>query len=150
QKSTLRSLLDISTLGNIASMAEISNNPYTQKEYLEDIFNFVWEKTNRKKELNETDKIMQYVWMHSLLGSLQLLPSESSKSRIANISEKDYQTSMNMSTKESNFYILSKPLFHAQISNAQTLLEKAINKGVNKDKEYYQYLLFELEKLFNK
>lgn len=150
QKSTLRSLLDISTLGNIASMAEISNNPYTQKEYLEDIFNFVWKKTTRKKELNETDKIMQYVWMHSLLGSLQLLPSEPSKSRIANISEKDYQTSMNMSTKESNFYILSKPLFHAQISNAQTLLEKAINKGVNKDKEYYQYLLFELEKLFNK
>lgn len=150
QKSTLRSLLDMSRLGDIGSLAQISKDPYTQEEYLEDIYKFVWNKTNKNKALNETDKVMQYVWVHSLLGSLQLLPSESSKSKLTGPIETAYQTSMNMSTRESNFYILSKPLFHAQISNAKAMLEKAIDKGVNKDKEYYKYLLFELENLFNK
>lgn len=150
QKSTLRSLLDQSTLGNIGSLAEISNDPYTQKEYLEDIYKYVWNKTNKAKPLSENDKVLQYVWVHSLLGNLQLLPSEPSKAKLSEPSDAGYQTSMNMSTKEFNFYILSKPLFYSQISQAKTALKSAIAQGVAKDREYYKYLLFELESLFDK
>ncbi len=150
QKSTLRSLLDISTLGNIGSMAEISNDPYTQKEYLEDIYKTVWNKTNNAKPLNENDKIMQYVWLHSLLGSMQLLPTEATKTKLTGPLEIGHQNSMNMSTKESNFNILAKPLFFSQVSNARRTLKAAIAQGVAKDKEYYQYLLYELENLFTK
>ena len=157
QTSVIRDLLNPSTLGKIGSLAKKSNDPYTQKEYLKDIYNYVWDKTTKGLSLTYIDKHIQYVYVHSLLSALDLLPAEAVKAKslsfaddeieIPFIKKSDLEKNMTNSTNESDVKMSAKPLFHAQLMDVIKLLTLHVGTSNGEQKEHYQYLLFELKKL---
>ncbi len=157
QSRTMRNLLSPTRLGKIGTLAKFSADPYTQKEYLKDIYTQIWDKTIKGASLSSNDKLMQYLYLHSLLGALDMLPNEPVKSKdltsiddqieVPYFRQSEVERNMTISTKESDVRIMSKPFLYTQLQDLNRLLSSRVMTSVGEQKEHYQYLLFELKKL---
>ncbi len=163
QISIIRRLCDPTMLGRIGNLEKVDVNAYTQKEYIEDVYNFIWAKTVANKALNESDKLMQYIYMQTMLGALDMLPAkiEQSKGGIFGFAQDDmleipYITKeaidkyLTVSTKEADVKIHAKPLIYSQLNKLKTLLNAKASTATGLSKDHYQYLSHELNKLMNK
>ena len=78
QASTVRSLLTL--YPKVGYTAKFSDEPYTQEEYIEDVYRLVFGKTIRGKKLDRADMNMEYALVYGLFDNLDLLESSGSKS----------------------------------------------------------------------
>lgn len=58
----------IAAADNVVLSAHISDDPYTIKEFLDDLYQGIWEPTINGKKLSATDKILQRQFVSSLYG----------------------------------------------------------------------------------
>lgn len=160
QIRVVRRLADASILGRIGNLAKVDANAYTQKEYIEDLYNLVFANTLANKSLSTSDKVMQYIYMQTMLGSVDKLPAkiEQSKSFTSIFEdefEKPYITKesidnyLTVSTKEADVKITAKPLIYAQLLKLKALLNTKSVSSNSSDKAHYQYLSNEINKLMS-
>ncbi len=160
QATLLRNLLNGNTLGKVGVNAKYSDNPYTQKEYLNDLYKGVWSKTEQGKVLNRYERNLQYTYIQCLLKEMDLLEGadKKSKSLLDGLNEDMlpcmkyeccYHISRGMTndTKESDLKINAKSLYYAQLIKLNDLLKRKRNAASADDKAHYNYLYFELNKV---
>lgn len=158
QANLLRSLLSSSTLGKVGTNAKYSDQPYSQKEYLNDVYQGVWSKTEQGKSLNRYDRNLQYAYVQYLLKEMELTKdSEKSKGLsiellTADISpcqwceyHRHQSQQMSSNTKMSDLGIQSKTLYYTQLVKLRDLLKNKRNAVSGDDKAHYDYLYFELD-----
>lgn len=161
QASAMRYLMSPTVLGKLGTIATLSSDPYTQQDYMKDLYNGVWSKTIKGQTLNDNDKTMQYIYVQSLLGSLDILRDAPSKPKSFALNDYSYemppfeelcnrdealQKSMTMQTKEARVRILSKPILYSTLKNLKRLLATASNQGNADSRNHYSYLLSEIER----
>lgn len=161
QAMLLRKLLSANTLGKVGVNAKYSEKPYTQEEYLNDLYKGVWTKTIQGKTLDRFERNLQYVYVQCLMKEMGLVEgNEKSKGIVLGICDEDmlpcmryescYQASKQMSgdTKESDLKTNVRASYYAHLLRIKNLLNEKRNAASSTaDKEHYQYLYFELNKV---
>ncbi len=164
QTALTRLLTNPSMIGRIGTCAKGSTDPYTQQEFVKDVYETIWAKTIKGQSINRTDKLVQYVYIHSLLGSLDMLPAEVVKNKsfafclensLNNVDQfesipvtaEQLERQMTISTKESEVKIQSKSILYSQLTTIKSLLASRIPTSTGETKEHYRYLLYQIEKL---
>ena len=135
QANLLRNLLNSSTLGKVGMNAKYSERPYTQKEYLNDLYQGVWNKTEQGKALDYYDRNLQYAYVQYLLKELELTKdAEKSKGLSLELLTEDHlpcycyeyhrhARQMSANTKISDLGISSKTLYYGQLVKLKELLK---------------------------
>ena len=156
QANLLRNLLNSSTLGKVGMNAKYSERPYTQKEYLNDLYQGVWNKTEQGKALDYYDRNLQYAYVQYLLKELELTKdAEKSKGLSLELLTEDHlpcygyeyhrhARQMSANTKISDLGISSKTLYYGQLVKLKELLKNRRHSASGDDKVHYDYLYFEL------
>lgn len=148
--TVLRGLLSRGTVASVSNLNAICDDPYTVDEYLDDVYSFIWNKAIKNKSLNSKDKSLMYVWVHTILGELEMLPPEPVKPKRLTQEVEIGPTNMTMNSKDAVVRILAKPALFSQLLKVKTLLTGIVQKGNSKDLEYYQYLLYQIDNLLSK
>ena len=173
QVSLLRALLANSLLGKIGFTAKSSADPYTPEEYLDDLYANIWERTIQGQELSENDKILEYAYVHSLVGNLELYKSEAKNNGLYTESLGNEETlaeslhfnpeemmpcayieyqyalerrALTPNTKESDLKIVSRSLYFDQLQRIRSLVKKQAKSARGTTKKHYDYLVFELDR----
>ncbi len=165
QASVMRYLMSPTVLGKLGTISNISENSYSQEEYMKDLYNRVWYKTINRSSISENDKAMQYIYVQSLLGSLDILRDAPVKPKSLSINDYSYELpllhklyseqdlkdiSMTMQTKEARVRIMSKPVLYSTLGNLEKLLRKASKTANLDNRAHYSYLLSEIERSVNR
>ena len=136
--------------------AKYSERPYTQKEYLNDLYQGVWNKTEQGKALDYYDRNLQYAYVQYLLKELELTKdAEKSKGLSLELLTEDHlpcygyeyhrhARQMSANTKISDLGISSKTLYYGQLVKLKELLKNRRHSASGDDKVHYDYLYFEL------
>jgi len=173
QANYVRMLVHGSQLGKIGYTAKGSDDPYTQEEYLDDLYRLVWDGTIHGRDLSWGEKKLEYVYLHTLLGAVDLYTPETSQNVslpkmlteetdacccgmttsadklrfvMKNHPEWIEEMSLTSSTKESDLKINGRALYYAQLCKIKKLVDKRARSAKGDLKAHYQYLAFELNK----
>lgn len=164
QALTLRGLINGSTLGKIGFTAKWSTDPYTPEEYLDDLYQEVWGKTERGESLSRTDKVLEYVYVHYLFDALDLLKPVAEKPKKISDELKEIlldresmpymypalwgelleEHQLSTNTKESDLKIVARPLYYEQLQRVKAVVEKRAKSSKGDLKKHYQYLSYEI------
>lgn len=159
QANLLRNLLNSSMLGKIGVNAKYSDQPYTQKEYLDDLYREVWAKTQQGKALDRYERHLQYAYVQYLLKEMELT-KDTEKPKGASLEllsdhifpcqcyeyHRHANRQMSGNTKESDLKVNAKTLYYGQLVKLRDLLKTKRNGAATDDKTHYEYLYFELDK----
>lgn len=159
QANLLRNLLNSSTLGKVGINAKYSEKPYTQKEYMNDLYQGVWGKTLQGKNLNRYERNLQYAYVQYLLKEMELAkePDKAKGLGLNNLFTEEilmpcqcYEHRLRMAeqmsgnTKESDLKINAKTLYYEQLVKLRELLKNKKVNAAGDDRAHYDYLYFEL------
>ena len=159
QANLLRNLLNSSTLGKVGINAKYSEKPYTQKEYMNDLYQGVWGKTLQGKNLNRYERNLQYAYVQYLLKEMELAkePDKAKGLGLNNLFTEEilmpcqcYEHRLRMAeqmsgnTKESDLKINAKTLYYEQLVKLKELLKNKKVNAAGDDRAHYDYLYFEL------
>lgn len=143
--TVIKGLLGKAKIAGIGTLEKITDNPYTVKEYLDDIYLFIWNKTIENRQLDEKDKALQYVWIHTIMDELSMLsPEAGNKSAFRSNDMILAKEVMNSNSKESYVKIVSRPILFSELQKAYNLLNDSLTNSCLADREYYKYLLYEI------
>ena len=164
QAGYVRRLLDFSR--KVATTAQRSGDPYTQQEYLHDLYSLVFEKSLKGKKLTRADMNMEYAFVYGLFSDLDLLDRQGSSRSFAgeglpaglpglpcDMMDMDSgQASRELAyvRKETDASISNKEACFGLLSEIQTLLEKRAKSGNREMKDHYSYLAFEIRQATGK
>lgn len=162
QVNIVRSLASVMTLGKVGSTAKNSKAPYTQQEYLDDLFNLVWEGSIAGHQITWGEQKMQYAYVHTMLGALDMYEPVAAAPKsldelfageetglpcyFMEYGRREHATSMAASTKESDLKINAKTLYFAQLRKVRQLLDGLVGNTTGPLKSHYEYLAFEVDK----
>lgn len=170
QSGILKSLLDKSTIQKIGFSVDYSKNPYTQKEYMNDLFANVWGKTEKGIKLNQHERSLQYNYLKHLFSQMDWFgKTKKSSSRIAD-DEEDFfapkdnilpcscghhhqsaaEKSLSSNFRENAIDLNTKTILFAQAERIYKTLEANKNTSSAKDAAHYKYLLNELNQILDK
>lgn len=171
QVNKVRSMVNHSATAKLGYSSKLSDDPYTQADYLDDLYNLIWEGSIKGRELSWGEKNMEYAYVHSLLGTVGLYTAEATEAissrRLAPLYydmtpqyRLDYtlrympetldEKSLSPSTKEADIKINGKRLYFDQLVKVQKLLERRARSSKGELKKHYDYLLFETNKALGK
>ncbi|MGL5682016.1 MAG: zinc-dependent metalloprotease [Marinifilaceae bacterium] len=134
---------------------------YAPAEYLEDLFDLVWNSEN-KKELTRADKVIQYAYLHALVGTLDLYDNVAVAPKKSITIDDDMipcalmeikyaeERALSPQTKESDLKIIGKTVYYSQLMKVKSILNKRSKTARKADREHYNYLNYELMKALNK
>lgn len=159
QANLLRNLLNSSTLGKVGINAKYSEKPYTQKEYMDDLYQGVWSKTLQGKALDRYERNLQYAYVQYLLKEMELT-KETEKSKgfaLGNFFTEEillpcqcYEhrlrlaEQMSGNTKEADLKVNAKTLYYGQLVQLRELLRSRKGAATDDDRRHYDYLYYEL------
>lgn len=167
QASTVKSLLG--SYPKVGYTAKLSDDPYTQAEYIYDVYSLVFGKTMDGKELDRADMNMEYAFVYALFDDLGMLEGSGKKSFADNTSDL-YRTgdegwpcshieygeavgngerSMMEAKKESDLKISAKEILFGTLLDVQKLVKKRAGSSKGELKSHYQYLSYEIENTLN-
>jgi hypothetical protein len=160
--TSVRSWTSLSLMGKIGATAKNSSDPYTQAEYLDDLYNLIWESSIRGRNLTWGEQKMEYGYVHTLFGYLNLLETEILPS--ARSLNDDYALlpcghmewqhasghELTASTRESDLKIESKAVYYEQLKRIQTLVSRRAKSSRGDQKRHYEYLAYEINKALDK
>ena len=159
----VRDLSSPSKLGKIGYTAKYSDDPYTQDEYLRDLYSLLFEKTIAGEAPSWGERNMQYAFVHSLFGALDLYQPDvkATRDRFDEIAFLYYDLTpaslsryldqlsareLTSATNESDVKINSRRIYHARLLDVKKLLDKRVKSARGEVKEHYAYLLHEINK----
>lgn len=159
QASYVRTLM--SQYARVGYTAKTSADPYTQYEYLNDLYRLVFRKTLAGKRLTRTDMNMEYAFVYTLFENLDLLEGGTAK-KIADLEslvpeetlpcawmeyrEQADGTSLAKARRESDIKISGKEIYFGILSDLQKVLEKRAGSGPGEQAAHYSYLSYEVSK----
>ncbi|MCF0176507.1 MAG: zinc-dependent metalloprotease [Bacteroidales bacterium] len=142
--------------------SKLSDDPYTAREYISDLYNLVFGKSISGKKINATDMNMEYAFVYSLFDLLDMLESKASTTKFADdMFREDFDNGWPCSCiecreagnreiaaikKESDIKIKGKEIFFSTLLDIQALMNKRANSSKGEQKEHYQFLAFEVNK----
>ncbi|MEG0796619.1 MAG: zinc-dependent metalloprotease [Odoribacter sp.] len=155
QANLLRSLLNSNTLGKIGVNEKFSDKPYTQREYLNDLYKQVWGKTEQGQTLNRYERNLQYTYVQFLLKEMELTKEDPKKAspfglewlnddEFPCICGQNHTQEMSGNTKEADLKIVAKTIYFSQISAIRDLLKNRKDSATGENRDHYNYLYFEL------
>jgi hypothetical protein len=156
-----RDLASGSLLGKIGFTAKTSPDPYTQEEYLDDLYDLLFENSVKGNELTWVERNMQYAFLHTVFGSLNLHEQEATTAprKFADLSSLYYDMTphamaslagalpgelLTASTKESDLKINARKIYYAQVLKMQKLFQRRARSSRGESREHYVYLLHEI------
>jgi hypothetical protein len=154
----MRSLISGTIIAKISYTAKLASpqEAYSPKEYISDLNKLVW--GDNEKELNRVDKLMQYAYIHSIIGTLDLYDNSPNVAKKFAGEEElpcakiEYKYApervLTSSTKEADIKILAREVYYSELVNLRKLLKKRAGKG--EKGEHYAYLLYEVERALQK
>lgn len=161
----------ISGSPRVAYTAKLSDNPYTVDEYVDDLYDYVFDKSIKGKDLTVSEMNMEYAFVYTLFKNVDLLVNPvSSKSFSGEIpsvesllGEDDVwpcqhiecnhsheDVSLAMMRKESDLRVRSKEIYYGTLLKIQKLMNKRASSAKGEQKPHYQYLAFEINKALDK
>lgn len=167
QMGVVRSLTSLSLLGEIGATAKNSSDPYTQEEYLDDLYNLIFESTQKGRNLSWGEQKMEYAYIHTLFGGLNLYEAEVTASKsladdvfeTERLSSAEYdelirrsgtERSVVASTKESDLKVNSMSIVYSKLEEIQKLINRKAKNSGKEMKRHYSYLNYELSKALKK
>ena len=149
--------------GKVGYTAGYSEKPYTQYEYLNDLYKSVFKKTIAGKRLGKADMNMEYAFVYSVFEQLGYLDKPSSRGLADGFFLEDLtampcglmetaepvreQTSLSASRRETNLDIATKEIYFGILKKARALLEKRVKNIRNEQSSHYAYLLHEIRQV---
>lgn len=182
QMSTIRSLTSKSSLvsaqfGYKRQVARGDKNPYSAAEYLNDIYTFVWKPTIAGTKPTWNQQRMQYAYVQSMLGALNMLEKPAAPAGIAAVEEVDIfndpelypyekyeymneryveqsKADQNMApislrNPEADVYGYVAALNLSQLQKIKSLLASRMS-ATGEVGDHYKYLYFEIDKALKK
>jgi hypothetical protein len=163
----VRSLTSGSLLGKIGFTAKTSHDPYTQEEYLDDLYDLLFENSVKGNDLTWGERNMQYAFLHTVFDALNFHQPEvtAAPRRFADLSSLYYDMTpralanqasllpgdgLTASTRESDLKINARKLYYAQVLKMQKLFQRQAKSSRGDLKEHYTYLLFEIDNALGK
>ncbi len=139
--------------------AKYSESPYTQYEYINDLYRSVFRKTIAGKKLSRADMNMEYAFVYSLFERLGYLGRASSRGlaemfEIADLSampcglmELHEHMSLSASGRETNLTAGMKEAYFGVLKKLRSVLEKRSKKVRDEQTSHYAYLLNEIRQV---
>ncbi|MCT4614689.1 MAG: zinc-dependent metalloprotease [Marinifilaceae bacterium] len=123
---------------------------YTYKEYLNDIYNNVWEKSLKNRSLDLTDKMFQSMYVDKLAKTMEVKKAPAQK-------KLPFMLQNNLSKEQDDFFktFLSGPIIKSvdypvmgdMAEKTLKLLRRMKTISKAKDKEHYESLYYKLERI---
>ena len=160
QGTYVKSLLSAAT--KVAYTAKMSEVPYTQYEYLHDVYNLVFAKSMARKKLERSDMVMEYSFLYSVLEMLDMLNASAKKVAVADIEtmftedllpcsfyglseyEHNHEHELASAKKEADIKITGKAIYFELLSDMQKLMVSRSKSSNGEMKSHYSYLAFEI------
>lgn len=115
------------------------NNEYSVVEYMDDVYDRVFENTCKGEDLNYYERTMQYAYIKQMLSDAGYFPKESPKKRSFSIDEENTiypWEKMNIDLesliqpgKEADVKANMNPIYLHELQKAEKLIKKNMNKG---------------------
>lgn len=164
QGNMIKSLLN--TYPKVGYTAKLSDDPYTQEEYINDLYELVFDKTIRGKKLDRSDMNMEYAFVYALFDNLGILKDAGKKSfNNAGFAAEDIfagtegwpcshiecrakaleaAEALTASRKESDLKISAKEILFGTLLDIQKIVAKRAESSRGTLQDHYQYLLYEI------
>ncbi len=155
QASYVKSLLGYTA--KVGYTAKHSDDPYTQSEYLNDLYKLVFSRTIKGKKPSRADMNMEYAFIYTLFSNLDLLEKGAS-SKIADLDSFFSEDMLPCSChahesrdlasarKESDLKISGKEIYFGLLLKIQDLVNKRARSSKGEIRDHYSYLAFEINR----
>jgi hypothetical protein len=163
--SQVRVLASGSMLGKVGFTAKTSPDPYTQDEYLADLHDLIFENTIKGNDLSWTERNMQYAFLHTVFGALNLHDPEVVVPPARKFAEVAFlyhdmtpramasyleEHALTASTNESDLKINARKLYYTRLLETRELLRRRVKSSRGELKSHYAYLLYEIDRALEK
>lgn len=163
QGAYVKSLL--SAASKVTYTSKMAENPYTQYEYLHDVYNLVFAKSMARKKLDRSDMVMEYSFLYSVLEMLDMLNGSAKKVAVADLDsmftedllpcsfyglseyEHNHEHELASAKKESDIKITGKAIYFDLLRDMQKLMESRSKSSNGEMKSHYSYLAFEIDQV---
>lgn len=165
QASYVKSLMG--EISRVGYTAKLSDDPYTQYEYMNDLFEAVFKKTLSGKKPDRADMNMEYAFVYALFDNLGVLENQTSKG-IADISslmdggqqlpcscieygehQAGAEEVLASARRESDLKVSSKETYFGILRRLGTLLDKRAASAKAEVRDHYAYLAHEVNRVLD-
>lgn len=166
QGTMVKSLLN--QYPKVGYTAKLSDDPYTQAEYIEDLYNLVFSKSIKGKKLDRSDMNMEYAFVYALFENAGLMKDSDNKSFAGyggSLQEGDIfagtegwpcshiqcrassqaaEDALSASRRESDLKISAKEILFGTLLDIQKIVTKRAGSTKGEQQDHYQYLMYEI------
>lgn len=164
-RTSVRNLLG--SMPKVGYTAKLSDDPYTQQEFLQDIYDEVFASSLKGRALTRSERLMEYSFVYTLLEHLDYLtPVPTSNSggglRLLNVDlsqelpcylidlHEVADRQLGNHNREADIKISYKEAFFGTLKDIQSLMNKRAKSARGEDRDHYSYLAFEINKVLGK
>ena len=145
--------------------AKLSEDPYTQYEYMNDLFEAVFQKTLAGEKLTRADMNMEYAFIYSLFANLDMLEGSSSKGiadlssiidepvlpcQLIEWSRHADSRELTAARRESDLKISGKEIYFGILQRLQKVLGKRARTASGEQGDHYAYLSYEVDRAIDR
>ena len=161
QVSCLRKLM--SRAGKVGSTAKYSDRPYTQYEYLNDLYRHVFGNTLAGRRISRQEMNMEHAFVCAAFAQLGYLDKPSSKGLAEQYDADDLLAmpcslaegrgqaerlhSLSVSGRENDLTVNTKEVYFGILENLEKVLERRVGSPRDEQTAHYAYLLNEIRKV---
>ncbi len=156
QAAFVRSL--IGNMPKVGYTAKISDDPYTQSEYMDDLYRLVFSQSIKGKTPTRAEMNMEYAFIYTVFSNLDLLQKGAAK--IASLDEmfgedifpcscsghahSHASVDLAEAKKESDLKVSGKEIYYGTLLKVKELMDRRARSSKGEAKDHYSYLSFEI------
>lgn len=152
----------LSEMPKIGYSEKLSDDPYTQREYLQDLYNETFAGSIKGRKLTRADRTMEYYFVYYLFNQLDYLQSGPAASRSLSVDlsqelpcylidlQQLSKQQLGTNAREADIKISYKEAFYGILKDIQSLMNKRAKSASGADKDHYSYLAFEINNAIGK
>lgn len=160
QAAYVRSL--IGTISKVGYTSKHAEEPYTQAEYIDDLYRLVFSQSIKGKTPTRAEMNMEYAFIYTVFSNLDLLQKGASKiaslDELKMFSEEVFPCScpahahnhgtheLAEAKRESDLKISGKEIYYGTLLKIKDLMNKRARSSKGEAKDHYSYLAFEINR----
>ena len=163
--TSVRNLIGLGS--KVGFTAKLSDDPYTQREYLKDLYEEVFSGSLNGRALTHADRTMEYAFVYHLFSQLDFLtgtqaaatsstprqlhvdPSQELPCCLIDLHEASWRELGNH-RNETDVKVAGKEICFGILQDIRSLMNKRAKSAKGEDRDHYSYLSFEIEKILGK
>ncbi len=145
QGEQITSLLGSGIMAHLGQAQKRYPDAYTQLQYMDDLFDLIWEKARTTKNPDYNERIIQYSYVKALLKSADYTASSNMKKVALSLSDDRGDNKLIKSNLEVDVKINMHPIYLHELKKCKRIIKRLMKKGNLETRIHYRNLYDHLD-----